>query len=351
MSSSVKVNWLKWLQYTVLVSVLLYFGRTLFIPLSFALLISFVLYPVCRWLERKWFPRWGAILLCLLGLLVIFGGLAFLLIQQMGRFGQEWPQLKVKLLDALVKLSLYLEESFNIDAVRQTAWIESMASNIAASAFNLLQGVVYTSAVSVVLLVLIPLYVALILYNREQLATALFSFFPSKEHGNIRQILHETITTYYSFIKGMAIVYLVVGVLNSLGLFLLGIPHALFFGVVASILTFIPYVGITIGAILPMTVAWITYDSVWYPVGVVAVFAVVQYLEANLIFPLAVSYRLQVNMLFTLLAIVAGGILWGASGMILFIPFLAILKLIADKHADMRPISLLLGNGAEQRAR
>ncbi|OKL39669.1 AI-2E family transporter [Pontibacter flavimaris] len=349
MEKSADINWLKWLQFTVLVSVTLYFGSTLFIPLSFALLISFVLYPICVWLEKKEFPRWAAIALCLLLLLALVGGLGYLLVRQMLRFGAEWPQLQGKLKAAWGNISLYAETHFGFDATKQVAWLEGMAADVASSAFSLVQGVVYTSAVSLVLLVLIPIYVALILYNREALARALYSFFPKDEHQKIHQILLETITTYYNFIKGMAIVYLVVGVLNSLGLLLIGVPHAIFFGVAASVLTFIPYVGITIGAILPMAVAWITYDSMWYPLGVVLVFGVVQYLEANLIFPWAVSARLQVNMLFTLLAIVAGGILWGASGMILFIPFLAILKLIADKHEAMRPISLLLGSGKERR--
>lgn len=349
MDKSSEINWLKWLQYVVLGAVILYVGRTLFIPLSFALLISFVLYPICKWMERKGLPRWIAILLCLLLLVGLVGGLAFLLIRQMLTFGQEWPALQAKLLNTWQNLSIYLEQHYNVDAAVQIAWVERMAGDIAASAFSVVQGVLYTSAVSVVLFILIPIYVALILYNREQFTRALYSFFPQDEHRKIHQILHETITTYYNFIKGMVIVYVVVGILNSLGLFFIGVPHALFFGVVASVLTFIPYVGITIGAILPITVAWITYDSVWYPLGVVMVFSVVQYLEANLIFPWAVSARLQVNMLFTLLAIVAGGILWGASGMILFIPFLAILKLIADKHEAMRPISLLLGSEGKEK--
>ncbi|RIJ34012.1 AI-2E family transporter [Pontibacter oryzae] len=348
MNNSSAINWLKWLQYTVLVGIVLYVGRSLFIPLSFALLISFVLYPICRWLELKKWPRWLAISLCLLLLMVLVGGLAFILFKQMLRFGEEWPALQKKLLLSWQNLSAYLEQHYGIDAARQVAWVESIAGNVASSAFATVQDVVYTSAVSVVLFILIPIYVALILYNREQLARALNSLFPQNEHHKIRQILHETITTYYNFIKGMLIVYVIVGILNSLGLYMIGVPHALFFGVVASILTFIPYVGISIGAILPMAVAWITYDSLWYPMGVVLVFGAVQYLEANLIFPWAVSARLQVNMLFTLLAIVAGGILWGAAGMVLFIPFLAILKLIADKHLSMRPLSLLLGNGNDR---
>jgi predicted PurR-regulated permease PerM len=343
MDTSTKVNWLKLLQYTVLLGVILYVGRTLFVPLSFSLLISFVLYPICRWLEGKGMPRWAAIAICLVVLLLIFGGLGWLLVNQLMRLVEEWPNLQQKLAVAIRDVSLLLEQNFGLKVARQTNWLESMGNNVASNLLNMLKDVLYTSVVSVVLLVLIPLYMALILYNREQLASALYSLFSRSEHQKIRTILHETITTYYNFIKGMAIVYAIVGTLNTIGLLILGVPHALFFGVVASILTFIPYVGITIGAILPMTVAWITYDSLWYPAGVVMVFAVVQYLEANLIFPWAVSYRLQVNMLFTLLAIVAGGILWGASGMILFIPYLAILKLIADKHENMRTISLLLG--------
>jgi predicted PurR-regulated permease PerM len=348
MDKSSKVNWLKLLQYTLLVSVLLYFGRTLFVPLSFSLLISFVLYPIVQWLEKKGWSRWGAILFCLLVLLVGVGVLGWLLVRQVVSFGQEWPVLQDKLLRAWNRLSLYLEQQFGINDVQQVNWMEGLVNDATATLFNMVQGVLYASAVSVVLVLLIPLYAALILYNREQLAAALYSMFPKSDHHNIRSILHETITTYYNFIKGMIIVYGIVGLLNSVGLLLLGIPHAIFFGIVASILTFIPYVGITIGAILPMTIAWITYDSVWYPLGVIIVFSVVQYLEANLIFPMAVSFRLQVNMLFTLLAIVAGGILWGASGMILFVPFLAILKLIADKNEEMKAVSLLLGTGRPQ---
>jgi predicted PurR-regulated permease PerM len=87
-----------------------------------------------------------------------------------------------------------------------------------------------------------------------------------------------------------------------------------------------------------------TYDSVWYPLGVVAVFAFVQYLEANLIFPMAVSSRLSINTLVTIVMILAGGLLWGAAGMILFIPYTAILKLVADRTEKLKTLSILLGN-------
>jgi predicted PurR-regulated permease PerM len=141
----------------------------------------------------------------------------------------------------------------------------------------------------------------------------------------------------------MAIVYLMVGILNSIGLLVLGIPHAILFGFIASVLTFIPYVGIMAGSLLPIAIAWITYDSIWYPLGIIGIFAFVQYLEANVIFPLAVSKRLNVNTLVMLIAIFVGGVLWGMAGMILFVPFVGILKLIADHNPKWKTLSLILG--------
>jgi predicted PurR-regulated permease PerM len=169
---------------------------------------------------------------------------------------------------------------------------------------------------------------------------------------NIRRILHLTIAAYYNFMKGMAIVYLIVGVLNSIGLLLLGVPHAILFGFIASILTFIPYIGIIVGALLPMTMAWATYDSIWYPIGIVGIFTFVQYLEANIIFPFAVSSRLKVNTLAVLISIFLGSILWGVAGMILFVPFAGILKLVADHNPKLKTLALALGDESEdQRSR
>ena len=172
----------------------------------------------------------------------------------------------------------------------------------------------------------------------------IYRVFPSQNKGSLQEIISLTINTYYNFIKGMALVYLLVGILNSIGLLVLGIPHAILFGFIASILTFVPYVGIMAGSLLPIAIAWITHDSIWYPIGIIGVFAFVQYLEANVIFPLAVSNRLNVNTLVMLVAIFAGSILWGLAGMILFVPFVGIAKLIADHNPEWRTLSMILGN-------
>jgi predicted PurR-regulated permease PerM len=73
------------------------------------------------------------------------------------------------------------------------------------------------------------------------------------------------------------------------------------------------------------------------------VFSIVQALEAYVIFPFAVGRRLKINALVIIIMITAGGILWGAAGMILFIPFASIAKLIADRSPRLKILSILLG--------
>lgn len=331
------------LQYIVFGSIILYFGREIFIPISFALLISFVLYPVCVWLERKGTGRLLAITIAI-SLLIIAGLLIVaLLIYQFISFLYEWPALYEKLEKSVQDISNLLIDVFGIPLERQQDWISKLASQSGSDILDLVRNAITASVFSTVLFILVPVYAVLILYYRAHWVKILQRLFPKVNSESLRNIISQTVTTYYSFIKGMAIVYLVVGILNSIGLLLLGIPHAILFGFIAAVLTFIPYIGIMVGSLLPIAVAWLTYNSIWYPVGIIAVFAVVQYLEANIIFPLAVSNRLNVNTLVMLVAIFVGGVLWGLAGMILFVPFVGIAKLIADHNPKWKTLSMILG--------
>jgi len=331
------------LQYVVFGSVILYVGRPLFVPLSFALLMSCVLYPLCVWFEHRGFKRLTAILISILILTVLASVLVGLLITQVNTFFHGWPTLSQRLSASYAELSAWLEVRLNVSREQQAVWINNVLNNSVGDAASLIQKTLTASAVSAVLFILIPIYTVLFLYYRHRWVEVLYRIFPHEGRERIREILNLSIKAYYNFIKGMALVYLIVGLLNSIGLYVLGIPNAFLFGFIASILTFIPYVGIIVASLLPISVAWITYNSIWYPLGVVAVFAIVQYLEANLIFPLAVSSRLRLNTLVTIAAIVIGGLLWGVAGMILFIPFLGILKLVADRTPSLKTLRLILG--------
>ncbi len=334
---------LKILQYIVLISFILYFGKTIFIPLSFAILISFILYPICTWFEKHKLSRSVSIFIGLSLLIILSIGIITLLIQQFSAFTNEWPSLKEKLSQTLTDLSLFISQRFNFNKDEQQLWMRDLMNSSSSNVISFLEGAIYSSGVLLVLAILIPILSALILYYRSMFANVLFSLFPAEKKLVVQKILHLTVHTYYNFMKGMALVYFIVGLLNSIGLLIIGVPHPFLFGFITSILTFIPYIGIIVASLFPIVFSWITYNSIWYPIAVICLFTFVQYLEANLIFPMAVSSRLKINTFVTIIMIILGGIIWGAAGMILFIPFIAIIKLIADNSEDLKMLSVFLG--------
>lgn len=333
-----------YLQVILFGSVILYFGRSLLIPLSFGLLLSFILYPVCHWLERNGVGRVWAIVIGLVGLLTLSMALLSLLASQFLSFLQEWPAIQVKLSKGLSELNQLLVNGFGISDAKQKQIIDSISTQSTVSAIGLVRTLINSSVSSLVFIFIIPVYAVLILYYRSYWLKILQRIFIHERAEELRRIVGLSVQSYYRFIRGMAVVYLTVGVLNTLGLLLLGIPNPILFGFIAAILTVVPYVGIIAGALLPVAISWLTYDSIWYPLGVIAVFTFVQYLEANVIFPVAVSQRLKVSTLATVVVIFAGGILWGLSGMVLFVPFMGIVKLIADHNPKWKTLSMILGS-------
>jgi predicted PurR-regulated permease PerM len=326
----------------VLLSFLLYFGQTLFVPLFYGLFIAIVLYPVCQWLERHHFSKTAAITLGLLMIVILFLTLLWILVLQFNAFRQDMPELKAKLDPFLAEVQNWIFARLNISIGAQNEWWQQMVKKIADNSGGILAGTLNKTASSLFMLFIIPVFAALFLYNRKDFILFLEKTSGTNYYDRLHKILHQTIHTYFHFIKGMVLVYVMVGVLNSIGLLALGIRHAILFGFLTAIMTIIPYVGIFISALLPISIAWITKDSIWYPVGVVGVFVFVQYLEANVIFPRVVATQLNVSTWATLVAIIGGGILWGVNGMILFIPFVGMLKMISDYIPEWEAINVLL---------
>ncbi len=329
---------LKYLQIILISAVLLYFGKTLFIPLFFGLLIAIVMYPICKWLEQHGWNRPLAITVCLLIVALLFAGLLALLVWQVKTFSKDVPAMINRLEGAVHEFQKWIAVNFGAANNIQYNWGEKLTGAIGSA----LQSTLETTVNTLFILFLTPVYTALFMYHRKVFVQYLKSITPAKYQHQLDAILQQTIHTYFNYIKGMVLVYLFVGILNSIGLLALGVKHAVLFGMLCAIMTIIPYIGIFLSALLPISVIWMDTGNVWYPIGVVAIFSFVQYLEANVIFPKVVGTQLNVSTFAMLVAIIAGGIIWGVAGMVLFIPFVAILKIATENIEEWKPLNLLL---------
>ena len=329
---------LKYVQIAFFTVVILYVGKTLFIPLFFGLLIAMIMYPICKWLENHGVKKLFAITICLLIVTLLVAALITLMMWQVKMFSKDAPAIIAKLQTVVSQLQTWIANTFKTDAGLNNEWGKDLSGSIAV----FLTSTIQNTASTLFMLFLTPVYTALFMYHRKTFVQFLHSITPEKYKQRLNAILQEIIHTYFNYIKGMLMVYLMVGILNSIGLYALGVKYAILFGMLCAIMTIIPYIGTFISASLPVSMVWMQTGNIWYPLGVIAMFSVVQYLEANVIYPKAVGTQLHVSTLAMLVAMIAGGVVWGIAGMVLFIPFVAILKIISDHIEEWKPLNLLL---------
>ena len=329
---------LRYVQIIFFTVVILYFGKTLFIPLFFGLLIAMILYPVCKKLELYGWNKALATTFCLLIVAVLFAALLGLMAWQIKVFSKDAPVIFAKFETTAKQFQAWINNNIGIANEMQNDWTGNLTGNIA----GILTTALRTTFSTLFMLFLTPVYTALFLYHRKVFVEFLQSVIAVRYRHQLDTILQQVIHTYFNYIKGMIMVYIIVGILNSIGLFALGVKHPVLFGMICAVMTIIPYIGTFTSSLLPISMVWMQTGNIWYPIGVIAVFSIVQYLEANVIYPKVVGTQLHVSTMAMLIAMITGGIIWGVAGMVLFIPLAAILKIISDNIEEWKPINLLL---------
>lgn len=309
--------------------------KDILVPIAFAALFSVVLLPLTKRLEKKAGKILAIIVVLLISLLVV-GVVSWFIISQLSSLVASLPGIELKFYGLINRISETLNQEFKISSEEQMQLMKEGLRNLSTYASGLLLSTSYL----IYFFVQVPIYIFLFLYYRNRFKDFLYQFYPASDlkwKDEIQQVVR-------GYISGLTIVVLIAGVLNSTGLLLLGIDHAIFFGFLSGVLTMIPYVGITIGATLPTLLALVTKDSIWYAVGVIGVHGFVQFLEGNFITPKVTGSRISINALAAVIALLLAGKIWGIAGMILAVPAVGILKIVLNYSPSLKPFVVLLGD-------
>ncbi|MCF0038492.1 AI-2E family transporter [Dyadobacter fanqingshengii] len=322
---------------------ILYILRETIIPIAFSILLAILLHPVCLWLERHRVPRIGSILLSILSLFIVLVVLVYVVSLQIGSFAEELPRITEKAETILDQTLTMGERYLNISRSQQVSEAKKYLINALSEGRAVLLSTLVTTTGAISTFILIPLYIFFFLLYRDFFRRFFHKAITNVPNEALDVLLKKIYEVIQSYLSGLFLVILIVGVLNSIGLLILGIPHAIFFGFLAGFLILIPYIGILIGSVLPALLAVVTMDSPWYALGVVGVMGFVQFLEGNFITPNIVGSKVSVNPLAAIVALFLGGQLWGLAGLILALPVTAILKVVFDTIPSMEPYGFLLG--------
>ena len=325
-------------------AILLWLGKSFLVPLTYAILISFVLYPVTKKLENKGFHKVFSIIIPIILLCLVFSGLVSLLIFELISLRSKWPMVQQQMDPFLENLSLILEKEYGWTTEKQLEWLRNSFTSASQDLAAYLQNSVESTIKALFHLLIIPIYISLILLYRKKLVDFTIRIVPVAYKDRFPEVIRDTVQIFSRFVRGIMMVYIIVGILNGLGLWALGVDNPFIYGMISAVMTVIPYIGIMISALLPITVTWLETASFLQPVGIIIVFITVQYLEANLIFPYVVGRFVHLNTLVTIIAMMIGGLIWGVAGMILFVPLLAIFRVISKHYPELKTWEDFLGN-------
>jgi len=334
--------------FATLIIYILIVAQGVIVPLTIAFFIAFLLIPLNMLLERIHIPRVLAAILsvvittiALVGILTLFGS-------QIQRFASDMDQIVLRLSELKDKLpdslSSRVEGTLSLD--RGLKFIQSNMGQVFTSMTSFL------SSFSVVIIV--PIYIALILIYRDHLKEFAFRVLGNKgatshhkHNGETDSLITRIRKVVQKYLTGVFYVMCILFVLYSILLYSLGIKHAMLFAAIAAVLNIIPYIGPLIGSLLPILFAFVTKDSLFYPIAVLGGSILIQSVEGNFLTPKIVGNNVSLNPFVTLLALIAGGSIWGVGGMILFIPMVAILKEILGAVDGLQPYAFVLGNPEE----
>lgn len=207
MSGSTTGVLLTWLQIIFIASLLMYFGTVLFVPLLFGMLIAFVMFPLCLWLERHGIWKYMAIVICLTVILSFFCALIYLLSWQLQLFRLEIPEITQKLKIALFRAQGWLQQDLNVTIKMQEEWIHNLAINSGARLASTINAIFSATANTLFMLFLALIYSVLFLYHRSVFVRVLLLLFDAGNEITIRSVLRQVVFTYSEFIKGMVLVY------------------------------------------------------------------------------------------------------------------------------------------------
>jgi predicted PurR-regulated permease PerM len=322
---------------------LLYIAQGIFLPLIFAVLLALLLNPVVNFLVRKRFNRVLAITIALLGFMTALGLLAWFISSQIAAFTEDLPTLRKNFELMYDQFTTWLQKTFHISRRKVVVYLNQLRSQSLSSGGALIGQTLVTITGAVGMLILIPVYIFLILLYKPLMLGFMAMLFRNADEKIVTDVIAESKSLIQSYLYGLLIEMVLVAVLNSVGLLIIGMESAILLGVIAALLNIIPYLGGIVATGVAMLVAMATKGASLAGL-VLLVFLVVQLIDNNFLVPKIVASKVRINALASIVAVLAGGLIWGIPGMFISIPLTALCKVVFDHVEGLKPFGLLLGD-------
>ncbi|MGV6840549.1 MAG: AI-2E family transporter [Planktomarina sp.] len=346
MALPVQIQLKYWGIAAVVFGILLWALGNILMPFILGGAIAYCLDPIADWFERLGFSRiWATAMVTLIALLVFvlaISALVPLLVQQTNALVAAAPDIVRNISAQLQALlpNLFVNSTMEASLNNFVQFLQSSSGKVAQGIWGYINSVINM----LVLIVIVPVVAFYLLLDWDNMTARIDDLLPRDHAPTIRAISADIDKTLAAFIRGQGTVCLILGVFYGGALMAAGLQFGLVIGLMAGLISFIPYIGAIVGGILAIGLAlfqwWgavevvngdtVTYMTNWTRIGIVAgIFAVGQMLEGNVLTPNLVGGSVGLHPVWLIFALSVFGSLFGFVGMLVAVPVAAMIGVVA----------------------
>lgn len=312
-----------------LIVIVMVVGKSFLVPMAWAFLIGLASYRFLNRIEEKTRLSRSLInMLFLFFILIILFGIGYFFYVELSHIFRDMPALTLVISERLHTISLTLKEMGivipdHVDKEFISDWVQKHNDII----MNFISGF----GLNIWNIILIMFYLFFLLYYRDLVVQFYVKKYESQARLELaKERFNKSLDLVRSYIYGLVLLTLISAAMNYLVFLVFDLKFALFFAVFLALLNLIPFIGNPIGLLVIMLFAIITKETLLIPILIFVGLFIMNFLQDNVIRPWIVGDKLKINAFAVFVALIIGGMIWGVSGMILFIPIAGVVKIILE---------------------
>ncbi len=359
---------------TVAIVAALYLGQDVLIPLALAILLSFALGPPVTWLYRRGLPRVPAVLAVMMVVTFLLGGFTALVASQLTHLAQQLPTYEMNLRAKVKEIAeaapsggmfnraadLVRDVNREIDKIT-TSGDRPQSQDLAvpekerppipveihdppekplAALATFAGPLVQPIATAGIVLV----FIIFVLLQREDLRDRMIRLFGMNDVHRATAAISDAAKRIGRYLLMQLVVNLLYGIPVGIGLYLIGVPNALLWGLLATVLRFVPYLGPILAAVAPIALSLAVDPSWTTPLLTIALFVVLELFTNNVLEPWLYGASTGLSPLALIVAAVFWTTLWGPVGLLLATPLTVCLVVLGRHVPQLHLFEVLLGD-------
>lgn len=327
----------------------LYFARAFFIPFTIAGILSMLFLPLSKKLELKGINKAVSAIICILILILFFAGVITLVIWQVQDLAKDKEKLQQQLSYKVEQLKQTIDKKLGISPEKQEEILKEQQHTLKGGTAQAGGNVLSSVFGFIVDTVLVIVYIFFLMYSRHRIKTFILRLVPENEKQHTAKVITDITHVAHQYLTGLFMMIIGLWIMYGIGFSLIGVKNALFFAILCGLLEIVPFVGNITGTSITVLMAISQGASGGMIIGIVVIYAIVQFIQGNILEPFLVGKEVNISPLATIIVLVIGALLWGIAGMLLAIPLLGITKIVCENVEGLKPYAYLIGDEKKEK--